>query len=124
MQKHFRAVPDIGSVVLLMLRYRAVRTSAAHLGRVVHAASTIFPHRLHHSECVTMLPARVMEAVLLTYPYEETLNGMADVFLRLKAAIEQKAFASCSAQQQRLIDAESQRIASEIRRKAGYLLAV
>ena len=124
MRKISRAVPDIGSTMLLMMRYRAVRVSAAHLGRMLRAASPLFPRKLHHSECVTMLPARLMEIILLTYPYEETLGGMADVFLRLKATIERKAFAACPAQQQRLIEAEYQHLASEIRRRADCLLAV
>ena len=109
---------------LLMMRYRAVRISAAHLGRMLCADSSLFPRKLHHSECVTMLPARLMEILLLTYPYEETLGGMADGFLCLKDAIERKAFAACPAQQQRLIEAEYQHLASEIRRRADCLFAV
>ncbi len=124
MRKISRAVPDIGSTMLLMMRYRAVRISAAHLGRMLCADSSLFPRKLHHSECVTMLPARLMEILLLAYPYEETLGGMADGFLCLKDAIERKAFAACPAQQQRLIEVEYQHLASEIRRRADCLFAV
>lgn len=122
MQKSPCSVLGIGPAVLLMLRYKAVRTSAAHLGTMMRVAPETLPRRLHHGDYAVLLPAAMMETFVLLHPYEETLGSVADVFLRLKAAIEQRALASCSAPQQRLIEAEYRRIASEIRRKAHMIL--
>lgn len=124
MQKTSCAVLGLGSAAVLMLRYKAVRTSAGDLGDILHLDASHFPRRLHHGDCAALLPAARMEAFLLMQPFGDALGKVGDRLLRLKTAIEQRALAFCPAQQQRMIEAEYRRIALEIRRRADMILPV
>lgn len=122
MQKTSCAALGLGSAMLLMMRYKAVRMSAGYLGDMLQCGAEERPRRLHHNDCAVLLPAATVEKFLLMRPFEETLGSVADELLRLKAAIEQRALAFCPEQQQRLIEAEYRRIALEICRKAAMIL--
>lgn len=122
MQKTSCAALGLGPAMLLMMRYKTVRMSAGDLGDILHVDAEALPRCLHHNDCAVLLPAATVETFLLMYPFEETLGGVADELLRLKAAIEQRALAFCPEQQQRLIEAEYRRIALEICRKAALIL--
>ena len=122
MQKTSCAALGLGSAMLLMMRYKAVRMSAGYLGDILHVDAGGQPQRLHHNDCAALLPAATVEKFLLMHPFEESLGSVADELLRLKAAIEQRVFAFCPEQQQRLIEAEYRRIALEVCRKAAMIL--
>lgn len=122
MQKTSCAALGLGSAMLLMMRYKAVRMSAGYLGDILHLDAEGLPRRLHHNDCAVLLPAATVEKFLLMHPFEESLGSVADELLRLKAAIEQRALAFCPEQQQRLIEAEYRRIALEVCRKAAMML--
>lgn len=122
MQKTSCAALGLGSAMLLMMRYKAVRMSAGYLGDILHVDAGGQPQRLHHNDCAALLPAATVEKFLLMHPFEESLGSVADELLRLKAAIEQRAIAFCPEQQQRLIEAEYRRIALEVCRKAAMIL--
>lgn len=124
MQKTSCAVLGLGPAVLLMMRYKAVRTSAGYLGDILSLGADASPRRLHHGDWAALLPAARVETFLLLQPFGDGLGSVADRILRLKAAIEQRVLAFCPAQQRRLIEAEYRRIASEIRRKADMILPV
>lgn len=122
MRKTFCTAPGLGSAMLLLMRYKAVRMSAGYLGDILHAEAEGRPRRLCNNDCAVLLPAATVEIFLLLYPFEETLGSVADELLLLKAAIEQQALAFCPEQQQRLIEAEYRRIALEVCRKAAAIL--
>ncbi len=124
MQESSCAVKGVSSVALLMMRYQSLYMSAAHLAAMLHDPSATLPRMLHCSHAAVLLPDELRETLLLLRPYDSTLAGMADVFLRLKAGIEKVALEACPSSQRRLIEAEYRRIASEITRMADAVLPV